>query len=173
MNGLRSMSRLKNKILLCLIQKPFWTSSFRAKLCRFTGMKVGEKCFIGECCIFDSIRPDFIELEERATITMRCTILTHYMQPFGDSGRNYEYGKIVVGKGAFVGAHTVICNPVRIGENAVIAAGSVVTKNIPAGEIRGGNPAKFIRKRNSIMTFEESHKRFLEKFETSEYKEET
>ena len=163
MSHLHSLSRLKNKILLCLIQKPIWTSAFRAKMLKFTGVKVGKKCFVGECCIFDSIHPDYIELADSATVTMRCTILTHFMQPYGDEMRNYEYGKVVIGKGAFIGAHTIICNPVVIGDNAVVAAGSVVTKNIPAGEIWGGNPAKFIRKRDVDQTYEESHNRFLAK----------
>ena len=48
--------------------------------------------------------------------------------------------------GVFVGAHTIILKGVTIGENSVVGAGSVVTKSIPAGEIWGGNPAKFIRK---------------------------
>lgn len=41
----------------------------------------------------------------------------------------------------------VICNAVRIGENAIVGAGSVVTKDIPDNEIWAGNPARFIRKR--------------------------
>lgn len=163
MSQLCSLKRLKNKFLLGLLQKPFWPSYFRAKLLRFTGVKVGKHCFIGENCIFDSIHPDYIEIADGALITMRCTILTHYMQPYGKIESNYEYGKVRIGKGVFVGAHSIICNPVTIGDYAVIAAGSVVTKNIPAGEIWGGNPAKFIHRRDFDQTLEESHKRFLKK----------
>ena len=47
----------------------------------------------------------------------------------------------------FIGANTVICNPVTIGANSVVGAGSVVTKDIPDNEIWGGNPAHFIKKR--------------------------
>lgn len=46
----------------------------------------------------------------------------------------------------FIGASCIICKGVTIGENSIIAAGSVVTHNIPNNEIWGGNPAKFIRK---------------------------
>lgn len=53
---------------------------------------------------------------------------------------------VVIADGAFVGAGTIILKGVTIGEKSIIAAGAVVTKNIPAGEIWGGNPAKFIRK---------------------------
>ena len=48
--------------------------------------------------------------------------------------------------GAFIGAHCIILKGVTIGKEAIVGAGSVVTKSIPDGEIWGGNPAKFIRK---------------------------
>lgn len=46
----------------------------------------------------------------------------------------------------FIGAKSIILKGVCIGENSIVGAGSVVTKSIPANEIWGGNPAKFIRK---------------------------
>lgn len=49
-------------------------------------------------------------------------------------------------KGASIGAGTVIIGGITIGENALIGAGSVVTKDIPANELWFGNPAVFIRK---------------------------
>lgn len=53
---------------------------------------------------------------------------------------------IVIQEGAFVGASSIILKGVTIGKHSIVAAGSVVSKSIPAGEIWGGNPAKFIRK---------------------------
>jgi acetyltransferase-like isoleucine patch superfamily enzyme len=52
---------------------------------------------------------------------------------------------VVIEDGVFVGAQTIVLKGVTIGKEAVVGAGSVVTKSIPAGEIWGGNPAKFIR----------------------------
>lgn len=51
-----------------------------------------------------------------------------------------------IGNNVFVGTQCVILKGVNIGDNAVIAAGSIVVKDIPANEVWGGNPAKFIRK---------------------------
>ena len=53
---------------------------------------------------------------------------------------------IVIGRGAFIGAHSIILKGVQIGEYSIVGAGSVVTKEIPKNEIWAGNPAKFIRK---------------------------
>lgn len=52
---------------------------------------------------------------------------------------------VVIEDNVFVGAHSIILKGVTIGTNSIIAAGSMVTKNIPSNEIWGGNPAKKIR----------------------------
>ena len=52
---------------------------------------------------------------------------------------------VVIGDDVFVGAKCIILKGVTIGKGAIIGAGSVVTKNIPARQIWAGNPAKFIR----------------------------
>ena len=46
----------------------------------------------------------------------------------------------------FIGTHCIICKGVTIGKRSIVAAGSVVVKDIPSEEIWGGNPARFIRK---------------------------
>lgn len=48
--------------------------------------------------------------------------------------------------GVFIGAHCIILKGVQIGAKSVVAAGSIVTKNIPSGELWGGVPAKFIKR---------------------------
>lgn len=56
-------------------------------------------------------------------------------------------GNVIIKRGAWIGAYTVILKNVIIGEGAVIGAGSVVTKSVPANEIWAGNPARFVKKR--------------------------
>ncbi|RYY46146.1 MAG: acyltransferase [Chitinophagaceae bacterium] len=58
---------------------------------------------------------------------------------------------VLIKAGAFIGCNSIILKGVTIGERSVIAAGSVVTKSIPADEIWGGNPAHFIK---SLLTDE-------------------
>ena len=56
------------------------------------------------------------------------------------------FWQTTISKGASIGAGAVILCGITIGEKAMIAAGSVVTKDVPAGELWMGNPAKFVRK---------------------------
>ena len=59
----------------------------------------------------------------------------------------YEYGKeVTIGDNCWIGGNTVICPGVHIGDNVVIGAGSVVTKDIPDWSIAAGNPCKVIRR---------------------------
>ena len=57
---------------------------------------------------------------------------------------------IKICEGAFVGACTIVLKGVTIGKYSVIGAGSIITKNIPEGEIWAGNPAKYIKKVNKV-----------------------
>ena len=63
---------------------------------------------------------------------------------------NWRTGHVYIGDDTFIGMGTLICNDVRIGKNCIVGAGSVVTKNIPDNEIWAGNPARFIKKRETF-----------------------
>lgn len=59
---------------------------------------------------------------------------------------NHKNAPVVIGDVVFIGAQSIICKGVTIGDHSMVAAGSVVTSNIPANQIWGGNPVEFIRK---------------------------
>jgi virginiamycin A acetyltransferase len=63
-------------------------------------------------------------------------------------------GDTVVGNDVWIGRHTAIMPGVSIGDGAIIAAHSVVTSDVPAYAIYGGNPAKLIRQRFDARTRE-------------------
>lgn len=60
---------------------------------------------------------------------------------------------VVIKKGAWVGINTTILSGVTIGKNAVVGAGSVVTKDVPDYSIVGGVPARIIKRYNSEMNY--------------------
>ena len=83
-------------------------------------------------------------IRENAHIAHHVLISTH---DHGYDYRNTPIGKsLEIGEGAFIGSRSIIlhnCN--RIGKNAVVGAGSVVTKDVPDNAIAAGNPAQVIK----------------------------
>lgn len=87
---------------------------------------------------------DGVELEDNVMICSNVTF-TNDMYP-RSKNKNWKMLRTRVCKGATVGAGATLLPGITIGERAMIGAGSVVTKNVPAGELWVGNPAKFIKK---------------------------
>ena len=138
------IKRLFAKLLITICRSSFLTPGMRQRLLKWAGVKFKGRAYIGADVHFDGIRPDLVEIGDRAAITSGTRILTHFFNP---TDWGMYLGKVTIGNRVFIGVNTVIVNSVEIGDDAVIAAGSVVTKDVPAGEIWGGNPAKFIKKR--------------------------
>jgi acetyltransferase-like isoleucine patch superfamily enzyme len=94
--------------------------------CRFQdqgGITIGDDALIGHCVTLVTLNHSF-EFDKR------CDLLP---------------SPIVIGKNVWIGANATILPGVTVGDNAIIAAGAVVTKNVPASTIAGGVPAKTIR----------------------------
>lgn len=141
-----SLKRVFRKILLTIQETPWIPLSLRVYFIRLGGVKLGSNCWIGSNVSFDTLRPDLISIGNGCCVTSGTKIISHFMRP--DENAMF-YDKITIGERVFIGMNTLIVNSVKIGDDAVIGAGSVVLKDIPANEIWAGNPAKFIRKRNS------------------------
>ncbi len=114
--------------------------------------------------------PENIHLGNRVSINRNCTFLAHTRITVGDNTLigpnvtiitvNHDYrfeglmaktahslSPVHIGENVWIGANAVVLPGVTIGNNAVIAAGSIVTKDISEGIIVGGNPARFIKNR--------------------------
>ena len=104
---------------------------------------VGEEVFINACCHFQDhggvVIGDGCQIGHNVVFAT----LNHGLAP---EDRKYTYpAPIVLGKNLWVGSNATILQGVTIGDNAVVAAGAVVTKDVAPNTIVGGVPAKFIK----------------------------
>ena len=88
------------------------------------------------------------------TIIMDTNFHSMDYQIRGTSKEGYQHkgtintAPVIIGDNVFIGTRCIINKGVNIGEGSIVAAGSVVVKDIPAWEVWGGNPAKFIKSLN-------------------------
>lgn len=106
-------------------------------------IEIGRDVFINACCHFQD--HGGVTLGDGCQIGHNVVFATlnHGMAP---EDRHTTYpAPIVLGKNVWVGSNATILSGVTVGDNAIVAAGAVVTKDVAAGAIVGGVPAKFIR----------------------------
>jgi acetyltransferase-like isoleucine patch superfamily enzyme len=137
-----------------------------SKFINLYGCTIGDNTKIGA----------FVEVQKNATVGRNCKISSHtficegvtiedavfighgvtfvndpYPRATAPDGKlqteaDWTVEPTLVQKGASIGSGSTILAKVIIGENAIVGAGSVVTKNVPPGTIVAGNPAKILRK---------------------------
>ena len=106
-------------------------------------IQIGKNVFINHACSFLDLGG--ITIEDDVLIGPKVNLITEN-HPINPNNRKSLICKpIVIKKNAWIGAASTILPGVTIGENAVIAAGSVVTKNVPNNTMFAGIPAKFIK----------------------------
>ncbi|HRH96337.1 MAG TPA: acyltransferase [Prosthecobacter sp.] len=109
-------------------------------------MIFGDRVFIGRGCEFN-IREKII-LGDDCLIASGCTFVdsnhgTDALRPM--NAQHIETAPIVLGRNVWLGAQCVVLKGVQIGDGAIVGAGSVLTKSVPAGEMWAGVPARRIR----------------------------
>lgn len=88
-----------------------------------------------------------VRLSDEVIIGPFCCIVAgnHTMKDGSYRFGPYDYGTIEIGRGTWLGAHVTITSNVKIGAGCLIAAGSVVTHDVPDGAVVGGVPARIIK----------------------------
>ena len=113
------------------------------ELLKKRGMRVGDNLRCHSPYAFDGLLPWLITVGNNVCISANVRILAHDTSTEYANGHT-KIGIVDIGDNVYIGyGATVLCN-VRIGRNAIIGAGSVVTKDIPANTVCAGNPAKFV-----------------------------
>ncbi|RUO37096.1 capsule biosynthesis protein CapG [Aliidiomarina taiwanensis] len=140
------MMQLLNFIFSAL-QKIFLSYEQRA---RRSGVTIGKNCDIQNVC-FGS-EPYLISIGNHVQITSGTKIFTHgagWVLRLKHPDMDF-FGKVVIKDNVYIGNDCLIMPGVTIGNNVVVAAGSVVTKSIPDNSVVGGNPCKIIGDFNSF-----------------------
>jgi acetyltransferase-like isoleucine patch superfamily enzyme len=136
-----------------------------SKFINLYGCEIGDETKIGA----------FVEIQKNASVGKRCKISSHtficegvtiednvfighgvifindlYPRATRATGglqteADWSVGRTVVKKGASIGSGATILANTRVGENAIIGAGAIVTKDVPANTIVAGNPARILR----------------------------
>ncbi len=126
-----------------------------ASYARSLGVKVGEGTrFYGTSPKMFSTEPWVITIGNNCNITDDVLFMTHdagTLAVENECGRWVIVGDIVLGNNVYVGTRSTILPGVHIGDNSIIGAGSVVTKDIPANVVAAGVPCRVIRSRDEYI----------------------
>lgn len=129
------------KKILNVYRRRFWTIEKRAKT---AGVILGNQNFLASK--FWGSEPYLIRIGSHCQLTTGVKIYTH-----GGAGAARElypnfdiFGKVTIGDYVYIGNDAKIMPGVTIGDNVLVAAGSIVTKSIPSNVVVAGNPAKYV-----------------------------
>lgn len=139
------------KMMDWAILEPFNPRKNRPRILRKLGCKVGKDVFVGDYVRIDLSHADMITIDDHAHIASGTRLLCH-QRNMSDYCVGDDYAKlgyiikpIHLCKGSLVGMDSFIMPGVTIGEGAIVGAGSLVTKDVPAWTIATGRPAKVVK----------------------------
>ncbi len=113
----------------------------------FLKMKIGEETAFALMVMVDIMFPERITVGRNSVIGYNTTILAHeYLI------KEYRLGEVHIGDEVMIGANTTILPGVSIGNGAIVSAGTLVHKDVPAGVFAGGNPMKIIYTKEEMET---------------------
>jgi acetyltransferase-like isoleucine patch superfamily enzyme len=110
----------------------------RLHLLRRAGMEIGRDCLISLRARLDRTNPRGIHIGDGVLIAFDAVIFAH------DLSRHF-HADTYIGRNCFIGAQAIVMAGVRIGDGCIVGAGAVVTRDVPAGCIVAGNPARILR----------------------------
>ncbi len=108
------------------------------------GMDIGKNVIIARTVHLDkNINPKGIHIGDNTWLLRNAMVLAHdYCRGENGTGKRFN---TYIGKNCVIGVNSIILPGVKIGDHCVVAAGSVVTKDVPSNSLVAGNPAKVLR----------------------------
>ena len=129
------------------------------------GLIIGKDVYVAPGVEFDHGYPFLIEVQDHCRISTGTMILAHDATTFRDVGVT-RLGKVRILEGSFIGLHVIILPGCTIGPHAMIAAGSVVNRDIGEGFLAAGNPARPYGRYSELL---EKHQGMLETHPVFDY----
>ena len=152
-----------NRLLQRLVGRlAFWMpggASLRPALHRFRGVNLGKNVWISQQVYLDELYPEAITIGDNCTLGLRTSIFSHFH--WGLRRDQGGFKPVVLEANVFLGPHCVILPGVRIGDGAVIKAGSVLTRNVPARIFWGGPGGKPLARVTVPLTSAGSYDEFM------------
>ncbi|MCX8473271.1 MAG: DapH/DapD/GlmU-related protein [Sediminibacterium sp.] len=106
-------------------------------------LKIGKNVFINHACTFLDLGG--IIIEDDVLIGPKVSIISENHPVNPNERKMLELKKVIIKRNAWIGANATILPGITIGENSVVAASSVVNKNVSANTVVAGVPAKIIK----------------------------
>jgi maltose O-acetyltransferase len=110
-----------------------------------SNISIGEETFINYDCVFLDCNRITIGRDVQIAPRVQIYTATHPLDAATRRSKLEFALPVVIADGAWLGGGTIICPGVTIGENTVVGAGSVVTRDLPAGVLAVGNPCRVLR----------------------------
>jgi maltose O-acetyltransferase len=108
-------------------------------------ISVGASTFVNYGCVVLDVVPVRIGAHCQLASGVQLLAATHPLDPEQRSA-GWEYGEpITIGDNVWLGGGVIVCPGVTIGDDTVVGAGAVVTRDLPAGVVAVGNPARVVR----------------------------
>ncbi len=121
----------------------------RLWLYRRMGIAIGRHVFVGLDTWLDDQFPELIRIEDEVTVSFRVTVIVHDDARRMDGTRpgagDGTVAPVILARGCYLGACCVILPGVTVGERAIVAAGAVVTRDVPPGTLVAGVPARVVK----------------------------
>jgi maltose O-acetyltransferase len=108
-------------------------------------IRVGARCFINYEAIVLDCAPVVIGDDVQVGPRVQLLTATHPLDPAERATGRESAKPITIGDGAWLGGGVIVCPGVTIGAGTVVGAGAVVVRDLPAGVLAAGNPARVIR----------------------------
>ena len=151
-----------------------YAKTYNVKKAINKGVKVGKDCRFYSTNF--STEPYLIEIGDHVTLTAGVQLITHDGAAWVLRGLDDELkhtnilGKIKIGNNVFIGVNSIVLPGVTLGDNIIVASGSVVTKSFESNVVIGGVPAKVIKKLDDYIHLNKNYLVETKQFNSHEKK---